>query len=97
MERQRVERELAGLAEQDGWQTDEEAARVHYEGETDRYSIEYYPPNEQVLYWRVAGSGDRATTAVPVPRERVPAPLRERIRADLRAAGVDPAVERREC
>lgn len=50
MERQRVERELAGLAEQDGWQTDEEAARVHYEGETDRYSIEYYPPNEQVLY-----------------------------------------------
>jgi len=33
-------------------------------------------------------------TAVPVPRARVPDPLRRRIREDLAAAGADPAVER---
>jgi len=35
------------------------------------------------------------STAAPVPRERVPDPLRRRIREDLDAAGVDPDVERR--
>ncbi|SNR59630.1 DUF7538 family protein [Halorubrum vacuolatum] len=34
-------------------------------------------------------------TATPIRRDDVPDPLRKRIRADLSAAGVDPAVERR--
>ncbi|MFD1570614.1 DUF7538 family protein [Halorubrum laminariae] len=36
-----------------------------------------------------------AGTAAPIPRDVVPDPLRRRIRDDLDAAGVDPAVERR--
>lgn len=96
MDRQRVDRELAGLAEREGWHTDDEAARVHYEGETVRYAVEYYPANEHVLYWQVPGEEVADGTAVPVARETVPPPLRERVRADLRTAGADPAVERRE-
>jgi hypothetical protein len=45
-----------------------------------------------VLYWRVKGDGE---TAVPVGRGTVPGPLRERVRRDLAAAGVDPGVEER--
>jgi len=85
---------LAGLADQEGWRVDGSAARVHYSGATDRYSIEYYDPSECVLYWKVPP--ERAgETAVPVSRETVPAPLRERIREDIAAAGIDPSIERR--
>jgi hypothetical protein len=76
----------------DGWRVEGFAARVHYRGEGDRYSIEYYEPSDCVLYWRVKGDGE---TAVPVGRDGVPTPLRERIRQDLDEAGVDPAVESR--
>lgn len=82
---------LADLADREGWQVDDFAARVHYRGEGDRYSVEYYAPSDCVLYWRVKGDGE---TAVPVGRGSVPDPLRERIRADLAAADIDPAVER---
>lgn len=81
---------LSALAEQEGWQVDEFAARVHYQGDGDRYSVEYYAPSDCVLYWRVKGDGE---TAVPVGRESVPGPLRERIRRDLDDAGIDPEVE----
>ncbi|MFW6435643.1 MAG: DUF7538 family protein [Halovenus sp.] len=83
---------LDGLATRDGWQVEGEAARVHYSGATDRYGIEYYAPSECVLYWKVppAAAGE---TAVPVGRETVPTPLRDRIREDLAAAGIDPVVE----
>ena len=81
---------LDDLADEEGWQVEEFAARVHYRGEGDRYSVEYYGPSDCVLYWRVKGDGE---TAVPVGRETVPAPLRERIRQDLADAGIDPAVE----
>jgi hypothetical protein len=37
-----------------------------------------------------------SVTAAPVPRSDVPDPLRRRIREDLAAADVDPAVERRD-
>lgn len=67
------------------------AASVHYRGAGGRYSVEYYAPSDRVLYWRVREEGD---TAVPVAREDVPAPLRARVREDLEAAGLDPAVER---
>lgn len=83
---------LADLADLEGWQVDDFAARVHYRGEDDRYSIEYYAPSACVLYWRVKGDGE---TAVPVGRDTVPNPLRERIRRDLAAADLDPAVESR--
>ena len=83
---------LESLAEQEGWQAEGFAARVHYQGEGDRYSVEYYAPSECVLYWRVKGDGE---TAVPVARASVPDPLRLRIREDLEAAGIDPAVESR--
>ncbi|PSP24424.1 hypothetical protein BRC61_02105 [Halobacteriales archaeon QH_10_65_19] len=85
---------LAGLAEQEGWRVEGDAARVHYSGATDRYSIEYYDPSECVLYWKVPPD-EAGETAVPVARETVPTPLRERIREDLAAAGLDPAIERR--
>jgi len=81
---------IASLAECDGWKADGFAARGHYRGEGDRYSVEYYEPSDCVLYWKVKGDGE---TAVPVGRETVPGPLRTRIREDLAAAGVDPAVE----
>lgn len=84
---------LAELARQEGWRTEGYAARVHYQGDGDRYSVEFYAPSECVLYWKVKGDGE---TAVPVGRETVPSPLRERVRQDLVDAGVDPAVEARE-
>ena len=80
---------LGGL---EGWQIESFAARVHYRGDGDRYSVEYYAPSDCVLYWRVKGDGE---TAVPVGRDTVPAPLRERIRQDLQAADIDPRVEER--
>ena len=81
------------LGEQDGWQAEEYAARVHYSGAGERYSVEFYAPSECVVYWKVKGDGE---TAVPVGRGTVPDPLRKRVREDLAAAGVDPDVERRE-
>ncbi|MGM0591240.1 MAG: DUF7538 family protein [Halobacteriota archaeon] len=84
---------LEALADLDGWQVEEFAARVHYRGAEDRYSIEYYEPSDCVLYWRVKGDG---VTAVPVGRETVPDPLRARIREDLNDAGIDPDVEARQ-
>jgi hypothetical protein len=86
--------QLDGLAAQEGWRVDGSAARVHYSGATDRYSIEYYAPSECTLYWKVPPE-EVGETAVPVGRETVPAPLRERIREDLAAAGIDPAVDQR--
>ena len=80
------------LAEREGWRVEEVAARVHYRGDGDRFSVEYYAPSERVLYWRVIADGD---TAVPVDREGVPEPLRTRIREDLAAADLDPTAEER--
>ncbi|QCC48529.1 DUF7538 family protein [Halobellus limi] len=76
----------------DGWHAEEYAARAHYRGAGDRYSIEFYGPSECVLYWKVKGDGE---TAVPVGRDTVPDPLRRRIREDLDDAGIDPAIEER--
>lgn len=81
------------LTTQDGWRDEGYAARVHYQGADDSYSIEFYAPSDCVLYWKVRGDGE---TAVPVGRGTVPDPLRERIRRDLEAAGIDPEVERRQ-
>ena len=83
---------LDSLADREGWHAEGFAARVHYRGEGDRYAVEYYAPSDCVLYWKVKGDGE---TAVPVGRETVPDPLRERVRADLDAAGIDPAIEAR--
>lgn len=83
---------VEALGEQEGWTAEGFAARAHYEGAGERYSVEYYAPSECVLYWKVKGDGE---TAVPVSRETVPDPLRTRIRRDLEAGGVDAAVERR--
>lgn len=80
------------LADLEGWQAEGFAARVHYRGADDIYSIEYYEPSDCVLYWKVKGDGE---TAVPVGRGTVPEPLRDRIRGDLAEAGIDPAVEGR--
>lgn len=85
---------LAELGELEGWRVDGAAARVHYSGATDRYSIEFYAPSECTLYWKVPPEADPRETAVPVGRKTVPTPLRERIREDLAAAGIDPDVER---
>jgi hypothetical protein len=84
---------VAALADRDGWRAEGFAARVHYEGAGDRYSIEYYAPSECVVYWKVKGDGE---VAVPVGRNTVPDPLRARIREDLAEAGIDPEVEERE-
>lgn len=84
------ETDLATLADREGWQREGDTARVHYRGETEQYSIEFYDAVGVVLYWRVLEAGERA---VPVDRESVPAPLRERIREDLAAAGIDPDAE----
>lgn len=81
------------LATLEGWKEAEFAARVHYRGADTLYSIEYYEPSECVLYWKVKGDGE---TAVPVGRNTVPSPLRERIRDDLTQADIDPSVERRD-
>lgn len=86
--------ELAALGERDGWRVENRAARVHYSGATDRYSIEYYHPSECVLYWKVPPA-DAEAAAVPVARSAVPDPLRARIREDLTAAGIDPDIEER--
>ncbi|ADQ68268.1 hypothetical protein C499_14850 [Halogeometricum borinquense DSM 11551] len=85
--------DTAALAELDGWRAEGFAARVHYRGADDRYSIEYYEPSECVVYWKVKGDGE---TAVPVGRDTVPNPLRTRIREDLSAAGIDPEIESRQ-
>ena len=89
-----MDERLQGLADREGWRVEGEAARVHYRGETDRYSVEYYAPSDCVVYWKVPPD-DAGDTAVPVGRDTVPTPLRERIREDLRAAGVNPDVEPR--
>jgi len=81
------------LAEREGWRAEDFAARVHYQGAGDAYSIEFYGPSECVLYWKVKEDGE---TAVPVSRDAVPGPLRERIREDLSAAEIDAEVERRQ-
>ena len=83
---------LDGLAAQEGWHVEGSAARVHYSGATDRYSIEYYDPSECVIYWKVPPE-EAGETAVPVGRDTVPTPLRERIREDLERAGIDPEIE----
>ncbi|WP_148415977.1 hypothetical protein [Haloferax sp. KTX1] len=83
---------VAALAELEGWRAEGFAARVHYRGADDAYSIEYYEPSDCVLYWKVKGDGE---VAVPVGRDTVPDPLRERVRQDLVEAGVDPDVEDR--
>ena len=91
-----MDERLAGLDEQEGWRVEGTAARVHYRGAGDRYSIEYYAPSDCVVYWKVPPTEREGTdTAVPVGRNTVPTPLRERVRADLAAAGIDAAVERR--
>jgi hypothetical protein len=84
--------EIDAFTELEGWTTEGFAARVHYQGDGDRYSIEYYAPSNCVLYWKVKGDGE---TAVPVGRDTVPGPLRTRIRRDLETAGVDPSIENR--
>ena len=78
------------LAKLDGWHSEGYAARVHYEGGTERYSIEFYESKACILYWIVHHDDD---VAVPVSREMVPDPLRERIRQDLMEAGIDPEIE----
>ena len=83
---------LDALTDLDGWHAEEFAARVHYRGADEQYSIEYYQPSDCVVYWKVKGDGE---TAVPVGRETVPDPLRKRIRQDLTEAGIDPDVESR--
>ena len=87
-----MDERVAALAEQDGWRAEGFAARVHYRGGDDHYSIEFYAPSECVLYWKVKGDGE---TAVPVGRGTVPDPLRERVRQDLVEADVDPEIESR--
>lgn len=79
------------LSTQEGWRSEGYAARVHYEGATERYSVEYYEPADRVVYWKVDDDGDRA---VPVGRDAVPGPLRRRIREDLSEAGINPEIER---
>ena len=54
---------LADLDDLEGWHVEDVAARVHYEGEGDRFSIEYYDDAECVVYWRVTENG-RAASAV---------------------------------
>lgn len=81
------------LARREGWRAEEFAARVHYQGAGDAYSVEFYEPSECVLYWKVKEDGE---TAVPVGRDTVPDPLRERIREDLSTAGIDADAERRQ-
>lgn len=83
---------MDALADREGWRAEGFAARVHYRGGDDSYSVEYYEPSDCVLYWKVKGDGE---TAVPVGRDTVPDPLRERVRLELTEAGVDPEAERR--
>ncbi|WP_410765671.1 hypothetical protein [Haloferax sp. DFSO60] len=83
---------VSNLAELEGWNAEDFAARVHYQGADDIYSIEYYEPSDCILYWKVKGDGE---TAVPVGRETVPDPLRKRIRQDLEQADIDADIEAR--
>lgn len=80
------------LAAQEGWRGEGYAARIHYDGASDRYSIEYYEPTGVVVYWRVIEEG----AAVPVARDSIPDVLRDRVRQDLAEAGIDPDIEGRE-
>lgn len=82
---------LQALAKREGWRREGVASRVHYDGEGERYSIEYYEPTDAVVYWKILDED----VAVPVDRADVPGPLRDRIRLDLEAADIDPEVERR--
>lgn len=95
---------IAALVRQDGWRAEGSAARVHYDGGGgDRFAVEFYADAGLVLYWTVPADEDTGEssatategTAAPIPRETVPNPLRRRIREDLAAADVDPAVEKR--
>lgn len=86
---------LARLASLEGWRVDGAGARVHYSGATDRYSIEFYAPSDCLIYWKVPPADHPRETAVPVGRNTVPDPLRERIREDLRSAAIDPDIEGR--
>jgi len=88
-----MDESIAALTTREGWRAEGRAARVHYEGATRRFAVEYYAATERVVYWRVPEDG---ATAAPVARASVPAPLRERVRRDLAAAGVDPELERTE-
>jgi hypothetical protein len=83
---------LTALDTLEAWHAEGYAARVHYRGAGDYYSVEYYAPSDCVLYWKVKGDGE---TATPVGRSTVPGPLRDRVRQDLAEAGIDPAVETR--
>jgi hypothetical protein len=94
MGEQHTQAELSALGDREGWGVEGTAARVHYSGASDRYSIEYYLPSDCVVYWKVPPE-DGGEAAVPVSRSTVPTPLRDRIREDLAAAGIDPDVERR--
>ena len=82
---------VTALGALEGWRSEGYAARVHYEGATERYSVEFYEPTERVIYWAVRDDDE----AVPVSRGDVPDPLRQRVREDLAEAGVDPTVEGR--
>jgi hypothetical protein len=87
---------IAALVRQEGWRAEGAAARVHYEGGSDRFAVEFYAETPRVLYWSVPTDDEEGGTAVPVPRDDVPDPLRRRIREDLDEAEIDPDVERRE-
>lgn len=88
------ETSLDKLGRLEGWQVEGSAARVHYRGGTERYSIEYYAPSDCTLYWKVPPA-EAGETAVPVGRDTVPEPLRERVREDLATAGIDPEIDTR--
>ena len=87
---------IAALVRQEGWRAEGAAARVHYEGGSDRYAVEFYAEGARILYWSVPTDEDEGGTAAPVPRDGVPGPLRQRVRGDLDEAGIDPSVERRD-
>jgi len=62
------------------------------EGEKERDKRDRDPPDKNE---NTTMNTNEATTAAPIARETIPNPLRRRIRDDLAAAGVDPAIERR--
>lgn len=82
---------LSDLGGLEGWRVEGIAARVHYRGADDRFSVEYYDDTECVVYWQVHEDEDVAS---PIDREWVPSPLRAKIREDLAAADIEPDVER---
>ncbi|PSQ57616.1 hypothetical protein BRD22_01410 [Halobacteriales archaeon SW_8_68_21] len=87
---------IAALTRQEGWRAEGAAARVHYEGASEQFAVEFYAETERVLYWSVPTEEAESGTAAPVPRKHIPDPLRRRVRDDLETAGVDPATERHE-